>query len=142
MTLPSVQFFERPRFHSDSLRGTTVCQVHLLPKAFFARTRCAQSLESIGLSAQSLVNLAFEFLFLLGETTELRLSHLDVAPLILAVAMVAFSRTKVNLAHTVVLNTTAAFLDYDVSKAVDKVGKVETSGGAVASADSRHLKSP
>ena len=73
---------------------------------------------------------------------ELRLSHLDVAPLILAVAMVAFSRTKVNLAHTVVLNTTAAFLDHDVFKAVDEVGKVETSGGAVASADSRHLKSP
>ena len=39
------------------------------------------------------------------------------------------------------LNTTTALLDYDVSKAVDEVGKVETSGGAVVSADSRHLKS-
>ena len=39
------------------------------------------------------------------------------------------------------LNTTTAFLDHNVSKAVDKVGKVETSGSAIASADSRHLKS-
>jgi hypothetical protein len=114
----------------------------LLPKAFFARTRRAQSLKGIGLSAQSLVNLAFEFLFLLGETTKLRLSHFDVAPLILAVAVVAFSRAKMNLTDTVMFHTTAALLDYDVSKIVEEVGEFETSGGAVASTDNRHLKSP
>jgi hypothetical protein len=86
--------------------------------------------------------LAFEFLFLLGETTELRLSHLDVAPLILAVAVVALSRAKVNLARTIVLHTVAAFLNHGVSEDVDEVGEFETSGGAVASTDSRHLKNP
>ena len=86
--------------------------------------------------------MAFEFLFLLGETTELRLSHFDVAPLILAVAMIAFSGAKVDLAHTVVLSITAAFLDYDVSKVVEEIGKFETSGGTVASTDSRHLRGP
>ena len=86
--------------------------------------------------------MTFKFLFLLGETTELRLGHLDVAPLILAVAVVALSRTKVNLARTIVSHTVAAFLDYGVSEDVDEVGEFETSGGAVASTDSRHLKSP
>jgi hypothetical protein len=86
--------------------------------------------------------LAFEFLFLLGETAELRLSHLDVAPLVLAVTVVAFSRAKMNLAHAVVFYTAAAFLDYGVSEVVEEVGEFETSGGAVASTDSRHLKSP
>ena len=142
MTLPSVQLFERPRFHSDRLRSTTICQIHLLPKAFFARTRRAQGLKGIGLSAQSLVNLTFELLFLLGETMELRLSHLDVAPLVLAVAVVALSRAKMDLADTVVFHTTTALLDHDVSKVVEEVGEFETSGGAVASTDSRHLKSP
>jgi hypothetical protein len=104
--------------------------------------RCTQSLKGIGLSAQSLVDLTFEFLFLLGETTELRLSHFDVAPLVLAVAMVAFSRTKMNLAHMVVFHTIAAFLDYDVSKVVDAVSEFKMSGGAVARTDSRHLKDP
>jgi hypothetical protein len=33
----------------------------------------------------------FEFLFLLGKTAELRLSHLNVAPLILVVTVVALS---------------------------------------------------
>ena len=83
----------------------------------------------------------FEFLFLLSKTTELRLSYLNVAPLILAVIIVTFSRTKVNLIYMVVLNTTTVFLDYNVSKTVDKVGKVKTSGSAITSTDSRHLKS-
>ena len=85
--------------------------------------------------------MAFKFLFLLSKTTELRLSYLNVAPLILAVAIVVFSRTKVNLTHTVMLNITTAFLNYNVSKAVDKVGKVETLGSTITSADSRYLKS-
>ena len=85
--------------------------------------------------------MAFEFLFLLSEITELRLSYLNVALLILAVVIVAFSRTKVNLTYTVILNTTTTFLDYDVSKVVDKVSKVETSGSTVTSTDNRHLKS-
>ena len=141
-TLLSIQLFKPPGFHSNRFCSTTVCQVHLLSKPFFARTSCTQSLEGIGLSAQSLVDLASEFLFLLGEATELRLSHFDVAPLVLAVAVVALSRAKVDLAHTVVFYTTAAFLDHDVSKIVEEFGEFEASGGAVAVADSRHLQSP
>ena len=45
-----------------------------------------------------------------------------------------------NLAYIVILNTTAVFLDYNVSKAIDEVSKVEASGSAIASIDSRHLK--
>jgi hypothetical protein len=86
--------------------------------------------------------LTFEFLFLLGETTKLRLSHFDVAPLILAVAVVAFSRTEMNLAHASVFHTAAAFLNHGVYKVVEEVGEFETSGGAVVSTDSRHLKNP
>jgi hypothetical protein len=56
--------------------------------------------------------------------------------------MVAFSRTKMNLAHTVVFYIIAAFLDYDVSKVVDAVSEFKTSGSAVARTDSRHLKDP
>jgi hypothetical protein len=106
----------------------------------FVRTRYTQSLKGISLSAQSLVDLTFEFLFLLSKTTELRLSHFNVVPLVLAVAMVAFSRTKMNLAHAVVFHTIAAFLDYDVSKVIDAVGEFKTSGSAIARTDSRHLK--
>jgi hypothetical protein len=106
------------------------------------RMCCTQSLEGISLSAQSLVDLTFEFLFLLGKMTELRLSHFNVALLVLAVAIVVFSRTKMNLAHTVVFHTIAAFLDHDVSKVVNAVGEFETSGSAVARTDSRHLKDP
>jgi hypothetical protein len=86
--------------------------------------------------------LTFEFLFLLGETTELRLSHLNVAPLILAVAVVAFSRAKVNLTRAIVFHTVATFLNHGVSENVDEVGEFEASGGAVASTDSRHLRNP
>jgi hypothetical protein len=119
-----------------------VSQVHLLPETLFAHTCCVQSLKGIGLSAQSFVDLMFEFLFLLSETTELRLSYLNVAPLILAVAIVAFSRAKMNLAHMVVFRTATAFLNYGVSKVVEEVGEFETSGSAIASTDSRHLKNP
>jgi hypothetical protein len=142
LTLLSVQLFKRPRFYSDSLYGTTVRQVHLLPETLLARTRCAQSLEGIGLSAQSFIDLTLEFLFLLGETTELRLSHFDVAPLILAITVVTLSGAKVNLAYAVVFRTAAAFLNHSISKIVEEVGEFETSGGAVASTDSGHLKNP
>jgi hypothetical protein len=70
------------------------------------------------------------------------LSHFDVAPLILAVTMVAFSRTKMNLTHAVMFRTATAFLNYSVSKVVEEVGEFETSGSAVTSTDSRHLKNP
>jgi hypothetical protein len=46
-----------------------------------------------------------------------------------------------NLIHTVILYTATAFLDYSVSKVIEKVGEFETSGGAITSTDSRHLKS-
>jgi hypothetical protein len=42
-----------------------------LPETLFARTRGAQRLESISLSAKGFIDLAFEFLFLLYETPEL-----------------------------------------------------------------------
>jgi hypothetical protein len=113
-----------------------------LPKTLFVCIRCIQSLEGIGLSTQSLVDLTFKFLFLLSKTTELRLSHFDVALLVLAVAMVAFSRTKMNLVHMVMFHTIAAFLDYDVSKVVNAVSKFKMSGSTVTRTDSRHLKDP
>ena len=119
-----------------------VSQVHLLPETLFAHTCCVQSLKGIGLSAQSFVDLMFEFLFLLSETTELRLSYLNVAPLILAVAIVAFSRAKVNLAHAIVFRTIAAFLDHDVSEGVDGVGEFKTADGAVAITNDGHLEEP
>jgi uncharacterized membrane protein len=86
--------------------------------------------------------LTLKFLFLLGETTELRLSHLNVAPLILAVAIVAFSRAKMNFVYAVVFRIATTFLDHNVSEVVDDIGEFEASGGAVTRADSRHLKNP
>jgi hypothetical protein len=56
--------------------------------------------------------------------------------------MVAFSRTKMNLTHAVMFRTATAFLNYSVSKVVEEVGEFETSGSAVTSTDSRHLKNP
>lgn len=45
-----------------------------------------------------------------------------------------------DLADTVVLRTTTAFLNHGVSESVDKVGEVETAGGTVGSCtNSRHL---
>jgi len=55
--------------------------------------------------------------------------------------MIAFSGAKVDLAHTVVLSITAAFLDYDVSKVVEEIGKFEALGSTVTVANSRHLQS-
>ena len=46
-----------------------------------------------------------------------------------------------NIIYTVILNITTIFLDYNVSKAINKVGKVETSGSTITSIDSRYLKS-
>jgi uncharacterized membrane protein len=85
--------------------------------------------------------LTLKFLFLLSKTTELRLSYLNVAPLILAVVVVAFSRAEMNLIDTVMLYTTTTLLDHDVSKVVKEVGEFETSDSAITSTDSRHLKS-
>jgi hypothetical protein len=48
----------------------------------------------------------------------------------------------VNLVYAVVFRIAAAFLNHSVSKVVKEVGKFETSGSAVASTDSRHLKNP
>jgi hypothetical protein len=47
-----------------------------------------------------------------------------------------------NLTHTVVFHTAAAFLDYSVSEVVEEVGEFKASGDAVTSTDSRHLKDP
>jgi hypothetical protein len=82
-----------------------------------------------------------KFLFLLGKTIELRLSHLNVIPLILAVIVVAFSRTKINLIDIVMFHITAILLDHNVSKVIKEVSKFETSGSTIASMDSRYLKS-
>jgi hypothetical protein len=83
--------------------------------------------------------LTLNFLFLLGKTTELRLSHFNVAPLVLAVVVVALSRSKVDLTYTVVLHITAAFLDHDVPKVIEEIGEFEASGSAVTVTNSRHL---
>jgi uncharacterized membrane protein len=103
--------------------------------------RYAQGLKGIGLSTQSLVNLMFKLLFLLSKTIELRLSHLNVAPLILAVIVVTFSRAKMNLTDTVMFHITAILLDHNVSKVIEEVGEFKTSGSTIASTDSRLLKS-
>jgi hypothetical protein len=58
----------------------------------------------------------------------------------LAVIVVALSRAKVNLIQTIMFHTVTTFLNHSVSENVDKVGEFETSGGAIASTDSRHLK--
>jgi hypothetical protein len=42
-----------------------------LPETLFARTRSAQRLEGISLCAEGFIDLALEFLLLLGETPEL-----------------------------------------------------------------------
>jgi hypothetical protein len=111
-----------------------------LPETLFARTRSAQRLESISLSAEGFIDLAFEFLFLLRETAKLRLYHFDIAFLIHTITVVTSSRAKMNLTDAVVFHTSAAFLNHGVSESVEKVGEVDTAGGAVGgSTDSRHL---
>ena len=93
--------------------------------------------------AKGFVDLAAKFLFLLSEAAELRLSHFDVATNVLAIVVIAFSRTKMHLAETIVLGTVAAFLDHGVSENVDEIGKVKATGGAVGrSTNSRHLGKP
>jgi hypothetical protein len=57
----------------------------------FARTRSAQRLESISLSAKGFIDLAFEFLFLLRKAAKLRLYHFDIAFLIHAIIVVISS---------------------------------------------------
>ena len=56
------------------------------------------------------------------------------------VVIVAFSRTKVNLIYTIVLRTIAIFLDYNVSKGVDRVGEFKTAGSAITITNDGHLK--
>jgi hypothetical protein len=46
----------------------------------------------------------------------------------------------VDLVYTVMFHTTAAFLNYDVSKVVEEIGEFEASGGAVTVTNSRHLQ--
>ena len=55
--------------------------------------------------------------------------------------MVVLPRTKVDLIHPVVLDTTTAFLDYNVSKVVDEIGEVKMSDSTVTSSNNRYLKS-
>jgi hypothetical protein len=47
-----------------------------------------------------------------------------------------------DLTRTIVFHTVTAFLNYSVSEDVNKVGEFETSGSAITSTDSRHLKNP
>ena len=57
--------------------------------------------------------------------------------------MFVFSRPKIHLIETIMLYIVTTFLNYSVSKDVDKVGKFETAGGAVrGSTNSRHLAKP
>jgi hypothetical protein len=60
----------------------------------------------------------------------------------LAVIVVTLSRAKVNLVCAIVFHTVTILLNYSVSEDVDKVGEFETSGSAITSTDSRHLKNP
>jgi hypothetical protein len=48
----------------------------------------------------------------------------------------------VNLVCAIVFHTVTILLNYSVSEDVDKVGEFETSGSAITSTDSRHLKNP
>ena len=86
--------------------------------------------------------MVFKFLFLLSKTTELRLSHFNVAPLVLAVAVVAFSRAKMDLADAVVLSTTATFLNHSVSEIVEEVGEFEAAVSACTVTNNRHRVQP
>ena len=87
--------------------------------------------------------MAFEFLFLLGKTTKLRLCHFNITADVLAITVVAFSRTKVYLIDKAVLCTATAFLNHSVSETVDEVGEIKTAGSASrGSTNSRHLAKP
>jgi hypothetical protein len=46
----------------------------------------------------------------------------------------------VNLIHIIMFHIVTIFLNYSVSKDVNKVGEFETSGSTITSTDSRHLK--
>ena len=56
------------------------------------------------------------------------------------VVIVAFSRTKVNLIYTIVLRIITIFLDYNVSKGVDRVGEFKTTDSAITITNDGHLK--
>jgi branched-subunit amino acid permease len=46
-----------------------------------------------------------------------------------------------NLIYTVMFYIATVFLDYNVSKVIEEIGKFEASGSAVAITNSRHLQS-
>lgn len=92
---------------------------------------------------KSFVDLVAKFLFLLSKVVELRLSHFNVATNILIIIVIAFSRTKMYLIETIVLSIVAIFLDYSISKNVDKISKVKAIGSAIRrSINSRYLRKP
>jgi uncharacterized membrane protein len=62
--------------------------------------------------------------------------------LVRTIAVVTFSRTKMDLTNAVVFYIRATFLYHDVSKVIDNVGELKTAGGAVTSTDDRHLAKP
>jgi branched-subunit amino acid permease len=45
-----------------------------------------------------------------------------------------------NLIYTIMFHIVAIFLNYSISKNVDKVGEFETLGSTIISIDSRYLK--
>ena len=82
----------------------------------------------------------FKFLLLFSKTIELRLSYLNVVLLVLVVTIVVFSQTKVNLIHTIILRTITIFLDYNVSKDVDRVSEFKTTDSAIMITNNRYLR--
>jgi hypothetical protein len=57
--------------------------------------------------------------------------------------VVIFSGTKIHLTDQIMLRAVAVFLNYSVSKNVDKVGEVKTASSARGgSTNSRHLAKP
>jgi len=56
------------------------------------------------------------------------------------VVIVAFSRTKVNLIYTIVLRIITIFLDYNVSKDVDRVSEFKTTDSAIMITNNRYLR--
>jgi len=56
----------------------------------------------------------------------------------LAVAVVVFSRAKINLIDTVMFNITAAFLNYSIPKVIKKISKFEIASSTIIVTNNRH----
>ena len=57
-----------------------------------------------------------------------------------SIIVVTFSRTKIYLIETIILSIVTIFLNYSISKNVDKVSKIEIVGSTIrGSTNSRYL---